>query len=184
MEQPAETLTNDRVRLRRCRQADIDSLHRIVNESLTHLRPWMLWAAGTYDRDAAADFLARCESNWVSGEAYSYLITANALAVGGCGLERNIGPDGLEIGYWLHPNHTGRGLATGAAALLVEQGFALPGIRRLQIWHDEANTASASIPRRLGFTEIERRTPPRDPLAPGKAGIDVVWQLTLDQRGP
>jgi ribosomal-protein-serine acetyltransferase len=69
---------------------------------------------------------------------------------------RRIGPGGLEIGYWLHAASTGRGLATAAVAALVGQAFALPDIERVEIVHDQANIASGAIPRRLGFTEIQR----------------------------
>ena len=85
--------------------------------------------------------------------------------------------DLVEIGYWLHPAHTGRGLATAAAAELVEFAFGLDGVRRVQIWHDAANLASGGVPRRLGFTEIDRRTPPREPAFGDEAGVDVVWEL-------
>jgi ribosomal-protein-serine acetyltransferase len=91
---------------------------------------------------------------------------------------RRIGSGGLEIGYWLHPAYTGRGLATAATAALVGQAFALPGIDRVEIVHDQANTASGGIPRRLGFTEIQRRTRTQGGLAPGEVGIEVVWRLT------
>lgn len=127
-------------------------------------------------RCRAADFLATCESNWTSGEGYAYLITTGGRPVGVGGLDRDIGPGGLEVGCWLHPDHTGRGIATTATALLVEHAFTVPGIHRVQLWHDAANTASAGIARRLCFTELDRRTPPRAPLTSGERGIDVVWQ--------
>jgi RimJ/RimL family protein N-acetyltransferase len=97
-------------------------------------------------------------------------------------MERNEVPDALEIGYWLHPAHTGHGYATTAAGLLVEEAFALPWVARVQIWHDAANAASAGVPRRLGFTEIARRTPPREPAFGGEVGIDVIWELTRPSR--
>ncbi|MFC3895958.1 hypothetical protein ACFOWZ_31165 [Lentzea rhizosphaerae] len=50
-------------------------------------------------------------------------------------------------------------------------------MRRVQIWHDEANVASSGVPRRLGFTEIERRTPSRQPAIGKRVGVDVVWEL-------
>jgi len=84
--------------------------------------------------------------------------------------------DLVEVGYWLHPAHTGRGLATAAAAEVVEFAFALDGVRRVQIRHDAANTASGGVPRRLGFTEVGRRTPPREPAFGSRAGVDVVWE--------
>jgi ribosomal-protein-serine acetyltransferase len=178
VEHPAEVLANDHLRLRRCRRSDTDAMYRLVTESQTHLRPWMPWAAGTYDRAAATAFLALCDSGWTSGEMYCYLIMTGDLAVGVCALHRTIGAGGFEIGYWLHPEHTGRGLAAEATSLLVEHVFTLPDVRRVQIWHDAANTASAAIPRRLGFTEVARRTPPREPVTSGETGVDVIWQLT------
>jgi ribosomal-protein-serine acetyltransferase len=90
---------------------------------------------------------------------------------------RRIGPGGLEIGYWLHPAYTGRGLATAAVAALVGQAFALPDIDRVEIVHGAANTASGGVPRRLGFTVIQRRTRVHGAVAPGEVGIEVVWRL-------
>jgi RimJ/RimL family protein N-acetyltransferase len=92
-----------------------------------------------------------------------------------------IGPGGLEIGYWVHRAYTRRGLATAASAALVEQAFLLPGVDRVEIVHDELNVASGKIPRKLGFTEIERR--PLDPPSPGGSDIGVAWRL-LKPQGP
>ncbi|GAB3499932.1 GNAT family N-acetyltransferase [Amycolatopsis cihanbeyliensis] len=179
---PADTLARHRVRLLRWRETDVDTLFHVVTESLAHLRPWMAWAAPPYDHAAAADFVTRAQERWAGGESYAYAITVSGTTVGACGLERRIGPGALEIGYWLHPAHTGHGLATEAAAALVVQAFGLPDIDRVQIWHDLANTASAGVPRRLGFTEVARRAPPRYPLAPAEVGVDVVWELTAEQN--
>jgi RimJ/RimL family protein N-acetyltransferase len=162
--------------LRPLRAADRDIAHRLVMESLDHLLPWMTWAAG-YDLDASARFVEQVEAGWANGHSYSYLILDGPDPAGLCALHRSIGPGGLEIGYWLHPDHTGRGLATRATAALVGHAFSHPDIDHVQIWHDAANVASAAVPKRLGFTQVDRRTPPRDPLTPGEVGIDVVWQL-------
>jgi RimJ/RimL family protein N-acetyltransferase len=164
------------VTLRRWRAADADTVYQVVMQSLAHLLPWMPWASG-YSRDDAVRFTAQSEQDWSSGVAYQYAITTDDAVVGSCGLMRRIGLGGLEIGYWLHPAYTGRGLATAAAAALVGQAFALPDIDRVEIVHDEANTASSRVPRRLGFTEIERRTRVRGAAAPGEVGVEVVWRL-------
>ncbi len=177
MNQPCEVLTCGPARLRRWRASDAETVYRMVMESLEHLLPWMPWASG-YSHDDAVQFTSQSEQDWESGVAYQYAITTDDVIVGSCGLMRRIGPGGLEIGYRLHPAYTGRGLATAAAAALVGQAFALPDIERVEIVHDQANTASGGIPRRLGFTEIERRTQAQGPTAPGEAGIKVVWRLT------
>ena len=46
----------------------------------------------------------------------------------------------------------------------------------VEIVHDELNVASGQIPRKLGFTEVERR--PLDPPPPSGTGTGVVWRLT------
>jgi RimJ/RimL family protein N-acetyltransferase len=47
------------------------------------------------------------------------------------------------------------------------------------VHHDEANTASAAVPRRLGFTEISRNPAEDGPVTPGENGVEVVWRLDL-----
>ena len=173
MEHPAEILTRGPVRLRRWRADDVDLVHRVVVESLPHLRPWLKWAAEPYDRDAAADFLAQSQDRWASGKAYGYAITEDGVVAGSCALMRPPIGGVLQLGYWLHPAHTGRGLATIASSLLVEQAALLPGIMRVEIWHDVTNVASEAVPRRLGFVEMARQS------IRGEAGTDVVWELKL-----
>lgn len=176
MEHPAETLHRDQVELRRWSLSDLDTLHRTIVESLDHLVPWMPWAADQ-DRQRTAEFLERSEREWDAGEAFNYAVTAEGGIVGSCGLMRRIGPGGLEIGYWLHPRWTGRGLATMAVAALVRQGFALPEVDRMEIHHDEANHASGATARRAGFTKVERRPAPGGPVAPGEVGVNVIWRM-------
>lgn len=174
---PAEVLTHGPVTLLRWRAADADTACRLVLGSLEHLRPWMTWAAEFGPEDAAR-FTEQCEQDWEHGVAYNYVITAAGMAVGSAGLMARIGPGGLEIGYWVGAAHVRQGLATAAAAALVDAGFGMPGVERIEIVHDQANVASAGVPRKLGFTEIVRRPDPEGPQTPGDCGIDVVWRLT------
>lgn len=176
MDHPAETLTNGEVVLRRQRPGDVDALDRIVVESLDHLLPWMPWAAA-HTRRTAMEHLGRCETAWVSGEAYNYAITVGGAPVGACSLMRRIGPGGMEIGYWLHPEWTGRGLVTASVVALVGAAFALPGVTYLEIHHDEANQASGAVPRRLGFTVVSRCPDPGRGAAPAESGVTVVQRL-------
>jgi RimJ/RimL family protein N-acetyltransferase len=177
-ERPNELIELAPVTLRRYRSEDADALFQAVTESLDHLRPWLPWAAD-YSRASAKEFLAGSVKDWDEGTAYNYaILTAipggRALA-GVIGLMTRCGPGGLEIGYWVHRAYTGRGLATAATAALVRQAFGLPGVDWVEIVHDELNVASGQIPRKLGFTEVERR--PLDPPPPSGTGTGVVWRL-------
>lgn len=130
-------------------------------------------------RAAQAEFLAGCERDWAAGAGFNYAILVDGAVAGSAGLMARIGPGGLEIGYWVHPAYTRRGLATAASAALTDQAFALQGIERVQIVHDERNSASGGIPRKLGFTEVERRPLDHKPLA--GTGVGVVWEVTRAQ---
>jgi ribosomal-protein-serine acetyltransferase len=171
---PDEVIEHGQVVLRRYREDDLDAVVAAVTDSADHLRPWLPWAAN-YSRDSAEEFLATSDQGWDDGTAYNYTITTAGVLAGGVGLMARIGPGGLEIGYWVHQAYTRRGLATAAAAALVDQAFRLPGVQRVEIVHDELNVASGGVPRKLGFTEVERR--PLDLPAPAGTGVDVVWRM-------
>ncbi|MEU4728916.1 GNAT family N-acetyltransferase [Streptomyces sp. NPDC023588] len=161
-------------------EADLAELFRVIEESVEHLRPWMPWVA-EHSRAKTADFLARRMDLWASGEAFTYAIVVDGAIVGACGLfRRGETPDnGREIGYWLHPAATGRGLATRTVRALIEQAFRLPNVDYVEVVHDPANRASGAVPARLGFTEHLRR--PAERLAPAGTGEDQIWRLTRSQ---
>jgi ribosomal-protein-serine acetyltransferase len=171
---PDEVIEHGQVVLRRYREDDLDAVVAAVTDSADHLRPWLPWAAD-YSRESAEEFLATSDQGWDDGTVYNYAITTAGALAGGVGLMARIGPGGLEIGYWVHQAYARRGLATAAAAALVEQAFRLPGVERVEIVHDELNVASGGVPRKLGFTEVERR--PLDLPAPAGTGVGVVWRL-------
>jgi ribosomal-protein-serine acetyltransferase len=178
---PAEVIDAGPAILRRWWIGDLDAVCAAVSASLEHLRPWMPWAVD-FSRASLAEFLAGCERDWRAGVAYNYAMVVDDEIVGSTGLMARIGTGGLEIGYWVHQAYTRRGIATAASAALVEQAFALPGIDRVQIVHDELNVASGGVPPKLGFTEIARRPLDHKPL--GGTGMGVVWELTrADWKG-
>jgi RimJ/RimL family protein N-acetyltransferase len=174
VERAREELPAGPVTLRRWADGDADELHRVVHESLGHLGPWMGWAARGYSGADARDHLRRARDGWAEGTEYGYAIRlADGALVGACSMFARIGPGGMEIGYWLHPGHTGHGNASAAAAALTAEAFRI-GADRVEIVHDAANVRSGAVPRRLGFTEVARR-PPQEELSSGEAGEDVVW---------
>ncbi|KAJ6446964.1 GCN5-related N-acetyltransferase (GNAT) domain-containingprotein [Purpureocillium lavendulum] len=181
--QPPERLhdSNEDLVLRRWRTTDTDALYAAASTSIVELSQWMPWAAKGYTKADAEDFLARrAGPAWDKGEDYSFAIITEGRIVGSCGLMRRIGPGGLEIGYWIASDATGRGVATRAAAMLARAAFAL-GADRVQIRHDEANERSAGVPRRLGFRCLGQ-VPPLDAVdempAPGmRSPKDILWQL-------
>ncbi|MFD7980142.1 GNAT family N-acetyltransferase [Streptomyces sp. NPDC059071] len=164
---------DDRLVLRRPEDpADLSELHQLIDESVEHLRPWMDWVED-HSPEWTAGYLSRRAGQWAAGAEFTYLIVLDGAMVGACSLHRReeTPADAYEIGYWLHPAATGHGLAARAARALVAEGFRLPGVQRLLVLHLPENHASATVPAKLGFTELAR---------PGDGGFRV-WELTRGQ---
>jgi RimJ/RimL family protein N-acetyltransferase len=79
----------------------------------------------------------------------------------------------IEIGYWTHVAHAGRGYMTAAAGSITQVAGALPDVDRVEIHTDEANLRSAAIPRKLGYRLDRVQT--RRPEAPAESGRLQIW---------
>jgi RimJ/RimL family protein N-acetyltransferase len=162
--------------LRRARPDDAEAFAQAVSESLDHLRRWMPWAVPVAtETPVQRDRLVMADASWADGTDYEFAILQSdeRQIIGGCGLMRRIGPGAIEIGYWVHVDHTGRGHATGAARVLTEAAWALPDVERVEIHCDEANVASAAVPARLGY-RLER-IEDDEPQAPATSGRSMIW---------
>ncbi|MFZ1994972.1 MAG: GNAT family protein [Solirubrobacteraceae bacterium] len=166
--------------LRRWLPEDALVLSDAVAESREHLRPWMAWVAGEPSTlEQRRSMLIGFERDWLAGGDVVLGMFLDGRVVGGCGLHRRIACDGLELGYWVHPHFTRRGLATTAARLLTDTALRLPRITHVEIHHDKANVASAGVPRRLGFRLLAEM--PDEIETPGEIGIECQWRMDQEQ---
>jgi RimJ/RimL family protein N-acetyltransferase len=182
---PPEHLDAGPVLLRRCRTEESSAVAAAVGESLEHLQPWMPWATQeAVNGNQQRARLATAAESWDAGTEFLYTVflpdrdpVAGGPVVGTIGLHRRVAPDGIEMGYWIHVAHSRRGYGTAAARALTGAGLALPDVRRVEIHCDEANAASAAIPRKLGYRldRIDRR----EPEAPGETGRLMIWVRSL-----
>jgi len=174
---PSEELPAGPAVLVRTAIGDTDALVATVNASLDHLRPWMPWAQVPATTESIGTFLAGANAAWEAGTEFQYLMAEpdTRSIVGCCGLHARLGVGALEIGYWVHVDHLRRGLASSAARALTEAAFGIDAVTRLEIHCDAANTASAGVPRRLGYRLDRVEAHP--PSAPGETGRLVIWVL-------
>ncbi|MGW4646845.1 GNAT family N-acetyltransferase [Kitasatospora sp. NPDC004289] len=166
----------DGVHLRRRTLADSDRLNEATVANLDHLSPWMEWAVSAPTPEHTRELALAGITAWEDGTDFMYLAGLDedpGSVVGAFGLHGRIGPGALEIGYWVSAAHTGRRIATNAAAALTEAALTLPGITRVEIRCDEANHLSAAIPRRLGY-HLDR-TVDYTPTAPAETGRKLIW---------
>ena len=151
-----------------------EALQEAFEASLPELRPFMSWATDDHGVEQSREYIARSVTDWDAGEAWNYaLVSADGTVIGSVGMMTRMGPDVIEIGYWVHSGYAGRGYCTRAATALAEIGLTLPGIERVAIKHDPANPASGRIAEKAGFRHTgEIKT---EPTAPGHTGVEWVW---------
>jgi RimJ/RimL family protein N-acetyltransferase len=86
------------------------------------------------------------------------------------------GPGGLEIGYWTDKDQVGRGIACEATCAMIRLAFEIEKVDRVEIICAPENTASASIPARLGFTH-EATLKKRGTDSEGDICDLMIWSL-------
>jgi len=144
-----------RLRLRRPRAADVDAVHayRSRPDVARHL------SAGTWTREKTAAELAEYAASGFARPGDELVLLVELLGtgevVGEVGLVRM--ERGAEVGYVLHPEHGGRGLATEAVSAVVAAAFA-DGSSRVIARTDAANRASRALCERLGMTLVATTT--------------------------
>ena len=176
-------LATGRLVVRRWQPDDGPALNAAIAASLDHLQPWMPWASA--DPLPTADrirWIAEVNAEWERGGDVVLGIFLTGAPIGGAGLHRRAGPDTLEIGYWLHVDHLGRGYVTEVAAALTDAAFTLPDIEFVEIHHDRANHASRGVPERLGYRLIDERESTTEP-SPGEERVNCCWRVGRAEWG-
>ncbi|MEO6121769.1 MAG: GNAT family N-acetyltransferase [Acidimicrobiales bacterium] len=146
-------LETERLRLRRWTTDDVDGLAEVFAEPEVW---WYPFRRGL-DHGDADRFVRRELQRWRE-RGFGYWAVENndtgqLLGYTGLGI-----PDWLpevlpavDVGWRLHPDHWGRGLATEAGRVVVRHGFETLGLDRLLCLHEPTNQASARVAEKLGF---------------------------------
>lgn len=152
---PAYRIETERLVVRCYQPSDAQLLAESVRESVEHLKPWMPWAhSEPRPFEEILKSVKRFRGKFDLNQDYVYAIfnPEETKLLGGTGLHTRLGDKELEIGYWIHKDHVNQGLVSEATAALVKVAFEIVHIHRVEIHCDPVNLASASIPRKLGFT--------------------------------
>lgn len=152
---PAYRLETKRLVVRCYNPSDAPLLAESVTENVEHLRPWMPWVYSEPEPvEDKFQRLKRFRGLFDLGQDFVYGIfnQDETKLLGSTGLHTRLGDRALEIGYWIHKDYINQGLVTESTAALIQVAFEIIHVHRIEIHMDPANTASAAIPRKLGFT--------------------------------
>lgn len=168
---PAYRIRTDRLLLRCWEPADAPGVQDAIAESLPELRSTLPWAAEEpTSLDEKAALLRRFRGEFDLGQAFHYGVfdPEERRVLGGAGLRPGDGGSSRELGYWIRSSATGQGLATEAAAALVQVAFVVERVGWLTLHAVAENAASLRVAEKLGFRRegiLRQRTPfgPGDP---------------------
>ena len=115
---------------------------------------WIFGVPSEYTLADAEEFIADSRHRLLLGERARLAVTdaVTSELLGSVSLDRFADRQAAEIGYWIKKEARRRGVALGAARLVVDWAFAELGIERLEILTYPGNEASQALAARLGFT--------------------------------
>lgn len=123
--------------------------YRMVEASRAFLAPWMPWMSWVRSEEAIARALAKPLAGMAEGNTFGWAIRYRGEPAGRIMLSREEGNRG-ELGYWLGEAFTGHGIMTRAARAIVDWGFGVLRLHRIDIHIEADNTASRAVAERLG----------------------------------
>lgn len=133
----------------------------VITQSLSHLRPWMVWAQEAPTAESAETVVRRMQADFIARRDLCFQVYARRAdgspgrLLGGTGLHRvDWAVRRFEIGYWIRPEAAGQGHVSEAVGLLTTLAFDGLAARRLEIRCDARNLKSRAVAQRCGF-ELE-----------------------------
>jgi RimJ/RimL family protein N-acetyltransferase len=178
----ADSLEGVGVRLRRFRAADAPAVHAACNDPLTQRflpalpRPYTEADALWWVTEGSAEAFA------AGGGTFAVADPRTDELIGGIGLLR-IHEDQGSVGYWIHPQARGRGVATAATRALTEHAFTA-GYGRIELRTEFENAASQRVALGSGYTR-EGVARAAGPDREGRRHDLIVWARVVgDPPGP
>lgn len=95
------------------------------------------------------------QSNYRHRYDFAFCRKGDGYLVGDGGLRlESCGSGAASIGWAIHPDRQGKGLATEAAHVLLRYGFDTLGLKLIHSTCDERNTASRKVMEKIGMTHV------------------------------
>jgi len=134
--------------------ADAAALLRFELEHRAYFERWVnAREPAFYSADGVAAAVAAAEGAWTAGQAFQYLVVEGERIVGRVNLTgvKRAHYECADLGYRIGEHDGGRGVASRAVALCLEQAFGAHGLRRIEAIARPQNLGSIRVLERNGF---------------------------------
>ena len=144
-------LITARLRLEPIRGEHAGAIWNAIERSLPELKKWMSWASSSSPA-TVSEFAQRAEAGWQDWSNWDFVIFFEDEVAGTTGLNRY---DSLwrlaSLGYWIRTDLAGQGIATEAGREVIQFGFDVVDLNRIELVHDTTNVRSQRVAEKLGF---------------------------------
>jgi ribosomal-protein-serine acetyltransferase len=145
------SLSRDR-ELRLLEESDADELYALIDGERARLSRWMPWPQ-TQTLEGTLDFIRLGRRQFDDKSGLQAAIVCGGDIAGVIGFHAvSRAHRSANIGYWIAEQHQGQGAVTAAVHALVEHGFTVWSLNRIEIRTAPDNARSRAVPERLGFT--------------------------------
>lgn len=168
------TIQTERLRLRI--PAESDMPHVFIASQFPGFTDGMLWDPPESIEELRGP-LERSLEQWREGVAYQFSIDSVEGFAGRIALRPSDEAEVLDIGYWTHPEHFGKGYMTEAARAVIDLGFQTMGAKAIVAGTADWNKASQRVLEKLGFQVVEVV---KDGFVKGDlVACDVIYRLDV-----
>jgi ribosomal-protein-serine acetyltransferase len=132
---------------------DFQQLFDAINNSRSHLNPWLGWVAKTTRAEHSYEFIQLSQERLHAQEALTLGVFYNGEIIGGVGMhDWDHATRRAQIGYWICKGYEGQGIVTRSLRGFIGYLFGQVGLHKIEIHYVTANKRSAKVAEGLGFT--------------------------------
>jgi ribosomal-protein-serine acetyltransferase len=143
---------DEEITLRLLEETDAMELFLLIDHSRDYLREWLAWIDDTKTVVESKQFIRASMKLFEERIGLNLGIFFKGKLAGVVGFNSFDWANRIGvIGYWLGSNFQGNGIMTRAVTALIDYGFNVLGLNRIEIRAAYENERSRAIPERLGF---------------------------------
>lgn len=146
--------------LRPLRPSDANAWHEVVTQSREEIFRWEDWPEALPNEEATKVLLARLADDWTSGRGFYCAVHDGDRLIGGVTIANVLWDCRCaDLGYWVATEHRGRGIAGWAARRMIDYGFQVLKLQRIQLVIRADHIASQRVAEKLGaqFEGVARK---------------------------
>jgi ribosomal-protein-serine acetyltransferase len=147
-------IINNKLELRLLDFYHAETIYQVIERNREYLSKWFPWVKNTLNAEHTRAFIEFELRRFANNNGFSTGIFHEDNYIGNISIhDINWNTKMTSIGYWISAEYQGQGIMTTCCQALLNHGFGILGLNRIEIRARTDNEKSRAIPIRLGFME-------------------------------